>query len=273
MPIKYLATEYSAALREQANQIIAMTIIKLTSTRLAILLLLILFCAATSAFAKDNTLPISDNFSVEYVLESGLFTIGKTRRSLNRLENGLYVFESYTWPAGMLSVFYKGDLTERSVWKYQDSMAVPIEYSYKDTNEKNTRDAVLTFDWDNNVVTNNINGDPWELKIKKGTLDKLLYQVSIMLDLVSDHKKTNLQYLVADGGKLKTYNAEIQESESIKTPAGVYETVRIVREGKKSITTLWCAPSLNYLPVRIEHYKKKQKTRVNAYLTSVTGLP
>jgi hypothetical protein len=237
------------------------------------LLLLIQFCFIGPAYSRENTLPIPDNFSIEYVLKSGLFTIGKTRRTLSSLDNALYVFESYTWPAGILSVFYNGNVTERSLWKFKDNKAIPIEYSYKDTSEKNERDVVLTFDWKNNVVTNNINGDPWNLKIKKGTLDKLIYQVSIMLDLTTDNKKTNLKYFVADGGKLRTYIAEVQDTETIKTPAGNFNTVRVVRENKKSITTLWCAPSLNYLPVRIEHYKKKADTRVNAYLTSVKGLP
>ncbi|WP_455218426.1 DUF3108 domain-containing protein [Kaarinaea lacus] len=239
----------------------------------ALLLLLSLPGFAVSASSSAKTLPIPANFTVEYVLESGLFTIGNTRRTLKVLDNGLYVFESYTWPAGMLSVFYNGDLTERSVWKYENNMAVPLEYIYKDTNKGSERDAVLTFDWEKNVVTNNINDEPWNLDIKKGTLDKLLYQLSIMIDLVNDSKRTNLKYAVADGGKLRTYIAEIKEPEIIKTPAGSFETVRIVRESRKSITTLWCAPSLKYLPVRIEHYKIKRGTRVNAYLTSVAGLP
>lgn len=235
--------------------------------------LTLLFLVLFPAFSYAGKLPIPENFSAEYVLEAGLFTIGKSRRSLTAIENGLYVFESYTWPAGMLSVFYNGDVTERSVWKYQDNMAIPVEYSYIDTNEKNKRDAILTFDWDRLIVTNKINGEPWDLEIKKGTQDKLLYQISIMLDLTSNNKTSKLKYLVADGGKLRTYDAEIKKKESIKTPAGKFETIRIAREDEKSITTLWCAPSLSYLPVRIEHYKKKPNTRVNAYLTRITGLP
>jgi hypothetical protein len=247
--------------------------INLKRFRIMTLLLLMQLGFIDPTYSQGKALPISDKFSVEYVLESGLFTIGKTRRSLSALDNGLYVFESYTWPAGILSVFYPGDITERSVWKYQDNAAIPVEYSYKDTSQKNKRDAVLTFDWKKDIVTNNINGNPWELHIRKGTQDKLLYQVSIMLDLMNEKQTTSLKYLVADGGKLRTYIAEIKGKEKIKTPAGEFDTIRIVREDKKSITTLWCAPSLNYLPVRIEHYKKKPDTRVNAYLTTYQGLP
>ena len=237
-------------------------------------LLLCIFVASNGAASPGkSSLPISDNFSVEYVLEAGLFTIGKTRRSLSVLENGLYVFESYTWPAGMLSVFYQGDLTERSVWKYKDRLAVPIEYSYKDTNKKKERDVVLTFDWDRLVVTNNINGEPWEQDIEPGTQDKLLYQVSIMLDLTNNNRRKSLAYTVADGSKkIRYYDAKIQGKETIKTPAGKFKTIRIHRDDGKRVTTLWCAPALDYLPVRILHYKKGE-TKVNAYLTKVEGLP
>ncbi|MCK4587906.1 MAG: DUF3108 domain-containing protein, partial [Gammaproteobacteria bacterium] len=77
---------------------------------------------------------------------------------------------------------------------------------------------------------------------------------------------------VADGGKLKSYDAVIQKTETIETPAGEFETIRVNRDDGKRVTTLWCAPDLNYLPVRIEHYKKGD-TKVNAYLVKVKGLP
>jgi len=245
---------------------------RIIAVKLCILLQL---SPVSSAMAENNqnALPIANNFTVEYTLRSGLFKIGNSRRSLTSLQNGLYVFESYTRPAGMLSVFFNGDITERSLWKYENNIAVPVEYSYIDTNEKNKRDAVLKFDWEKSVVTNDINGDPWQLKIERGTQDKLLYQISIMIDLVKDKNRTKFRYLVADGGKLRTYDAEIIQREKIKTPAGEFDAVKITREDKKSITTLWCAPSLSYLPVRIEHYKKKPNTRINAYLTSFSGLP
>lgn len=217
-----------------------------------------------------DKLPIPDKFSAEYTLKSGLFTIGKTRRTLSAQDNH-YVFESYTWPAGMLSIFYKGDVTERSVWDYRQKHAIPLLYSYRDTNKKSKRDVRLTFDWDKMTVTNSINDDPWKMTIKEGTQDKLLYQISIMLDLANNPQIKKLQYTVADGGKLKFYDAAIEKKETIKTPAGKFETLRITRDDGKRVTTLWCAPSLSYLPVRIEHYKK-EGSRLNAYLTHYTGL-
>ncbi|WP_455198421.1 hypothetical protein, partial [Kaarinaea lacus] len=61
--------------------------------RYAFLLLLAFTSTTAPVSSSADPLPISDNFTVEYVLEAGLFTIGNTRRTLNALDNGLYVFE------------------------------------------------------------------------------------------------------------------------------------------------------------------------------------
>lgn len=233
-------------------------------------LLLILCCLFVSSSTIASSLPISDRFTVEYVLKSGFFEFGKTKRTLSRQENGRFVFTSTTTAAGMFSMFYTGHVTETSTWDLYEDRARPRQYSYIDTN--NNREVNLDFDWENKTVINTINGEPWSMEIKDGTQDKLLYQISIMLDLTNNNEIKTLGYSVADGGKLKIYDAKVQETETIETPAGVYKTLRIHRDDGKSVTTLWCAPSLNYLPVRIEHYKKGE-TRVNAYLTKVNGLP
>jgi len=246
-----------------------------------IFLLLGICLASTMAYSsttiKENhssleTLPIPDHFSVEYVLQSGIFDIGITKRTLRPHDNGEYIFTSTTTATGMFSVFYSGVITEHSVWEYHNGRARPLQYSYKDTSSKKKRDVSLKFDWNEKTVTNTINGEPWDMEITPDTQDKLIYQLNIMLNLLENNDSKLMKIRVADGGSLKTYKASIQKNETIKTPAGEFETVRVNRDDGKRVTTLWCAPKLNYLPVRIEHYKKGS-TKVNAYLVKVNGLP
>lgn len=236
----------------------------------AFLLILCSLSAPTVSIAGE--LPISDNFSVEYILQSGFFDIGKTKRTLSLQEDGRYIFTSTTKATGMFAMFFNGKITERSIWEYHEGRARPMQYSYKDTNEKKKRDVSLTFDWENKTVTNTINGEPWDMEITPDTQDKLIYQINIMFSLLADNDLKKMNINVADGGKLKNHEIIIQKKETIETPAGKYETIRINRDDGKRVTTLWCAPSLDYLPVRIEHYKKGD-TKVNAYLVKVKGLP
>ena len=219
-----------------------------------------------------KTLPLLNNFSVEYILKSGLFNIGKTKRTLSLQENGRNIFTSTTKATGMFAMFFNGKITERSVWEYHEGRARPLQYGYKDTNKKKERDVSLAFDWKNKTVTNTINGEPWKMEITPDTQDKLIYQINIMLTLLEDDNIKLMNINVADGGKLKNHKAIIQKKETIETPAGKYKTIRVSRDDGKRVTTLWCAPELNYLPVRIEHYKKGD-TKVNAYLVKVKGLP
>jgi hypothetical protein len=253
------------------------------TTTILLLATLSTFFASSAAFSAavittdpdaDNpsskTLPIPNNFSVEYILQSGFFDIGKTKRTLSLQKDGLYIFTSTTKATGMFAVFFNGKITERSIWEFYKGRARPLQYSYKDTNKKK-RNVSLAFDWDKKTVTNTINGEPWKMEITPDTQDKLIYQINIMLSLLEDSNIEIMNINVADGGKLKNYDAIIQEKETIETPAGKFETIRVSRDDGKRVTTLWCAPELNYLPVRIEHYKKGD-THVNAYLVKVKGL-
>jgi hypothetical protein len=78
-----------------------------------------------------------------------------------------------------------------------------------------------------------------------------------MSDLAKDKQK--FHYKIADGGKIKIYDITILGEEVITTPLGQFTAIKLLRkrEGKKERkTTLWCAPSLNYLPVQLEHIEK-----------------
>ena len=234
-------------------------------------LLILLWSLPAPATSNAGELPISDNFSAEYILQSGFFDIGKTKRTLSLQKDGRYIFTSTTKATGMFAMFFNGKITERSIWEYHQGRARPLQYSYKDTNKKKERNVSLEFDWKNKTVTNTINGEPWDMEITPDTQDKLIYQINIMFSLLADNNLKTMTINVADGGKLKNHEVIIQKKETIETPAGKYKTIRVRRDDGKRVTTLWCAPELNYLPVRIEHYKKGD-THVNAYLVKVKGL-
>ncbi|MCK4586763.1 MAG: DUF3108 domain-containing protein, partial [Gammaproteobacteria bacterium] len=173
----------------------------INSSNLAAFLLVLCSLSAPTA-STAGELPISDNFSVEYILQSGFFDIGKTKRTLSRQEDGRYVFTSTTRATGMFEIFFDGKVTERSIWEYHEGRARPMQYSYKDTNKKKERDVRLAFDWENKTVTNTINGEPWDMEITPDTQDKLIYQINIMLSLLENNKLKIMNINVADGGKL-----------------------------------------------------------------------
>lgn len=238
--------------------------------RLCMLLLILLLSGPVSANEQTHPSPLPE-FTALYKISSGSFTIGETTRTLTgaKTDSDTYIFQSTTRPASVGRLLVSGEVVETSVWAYLDGALVPLKYSYLDSSKKKPRDVRLGFDWEKQRVTNTINGDPWNMSLGPATQDKLLYQLQLMLDLESG--KTDFTYNVADGGLLKEYQFEVSGRETVKIPLGSFETIRVSRNTGKRFTTFWCAESLNYLPVKIEH-GKIEETPIRATLESIDGM-
>lgn len=196
-------------------------------------------------------------------------SVGSTHRKLEDKGNGYYIFESVTKPGGIAKLFTSGKVVERSYWRLLDNKLVPQEYEYTHSGDKK-RNVKVKFDWDNNKVTNTVNGDPWTMDVEEETLDKLIFQLAVMYDL--SQGATLLMYQVADGGKTKTYNIDIVGEERVVTELGTFNTIKVVRTNNDRTTTMWCAKELQYLPAKIEQ-QKKDDSAVTAELVDLKGIP
>lgn len=143
-------------------------------------------------------------------------------------------------------------INESSQFAYQGDQIKPNRYEYHRKVLGKKRDAVLQFNWSKGSVLNDIAEKPWSMDIPTNTLDKLSYQLQLRLDLMAG--KTNFEYQIADGGRLKTYRFKKLDEEIIKTPQGEYKAVKIQRdrgENSKRETYIWMAPELDYLIVKL----------------------
>ncbi len=236
------------------------------NTRMKLSLLLLL-CLTWFGFAQaENKLP--DSFSATYTLKKGPLTLAEMKRKLYKNDKGNYVYESYSEPVGYARWFTDSTLLEKTEWNYHQQQLRPVEYSYDRNSSKKKRHIKLSFNWDKMRVTNNINHDPWSMKITEDTLDKLLYQLAVMQDL--SNGKESLEYQIADGGKLKTYRFSNLGKETLRTKLGTFNTVKLKRPGKRD-TILWCAEELNYLPIKL--VQEENGIELTLILTSVSGLP
>lgn len=230
-------------------------------------LFLVFFILAKSVFAE--TIGINPTpFYAEYKVTKGIMSVGTTHRKLEDKGNGYYFFESVTKPDGIAKLFTSGKVVERSYWRLLGDKLVPQEYEYNNSSDKK-RNVKVSFDWDNNKVTNTVNGDPWSMDVEEETLDKLIFQLAVMYDL--SQGATLLMYQVADGGKTKTYNIEIVGEERVVTELGTFNTIKVVRTNNNRTTTMWCAKELQYLPAKIEQ-QKADDSPVTAELVDLKGI-
>jgi len=197
------------------------------------------------------------DFSANYAVKLNGLQAGELKRSLVSNKDGTRTFSSETQAKGVFA-FFKPDLVkEVSIWQRESNTIRPNSYLYQRTGGKKEKYLSLDFDWQRNRVHIDDHKQPWTLDIQEKTLDKLVYQLSLMSDLSDD--KTQFSYLIADGGKIKTYNIDILDTEVITTPLGKIEAIKLIRHRARSKgrqTILWCAPSLNYLPIKLEHTEK-----------------
>jgi len=151
-------------------------------------------------------------------------------------------------------------INESSQFAYQGDQIKPNRYEYHRKVLGKKRDAVLQFNWSKGSVLNDIAEKPWSMDIPPNALDKLSYQLQLRLDLIAG--KTNFEYQIADGGRLKTYRFKKLDEEIIKTPQGEYKAVKIQRdrgEDSKRETYIWMAPELDYLIVKLHQIETDGK--------------
>ncbi|MBI5041181.1 MAG: DUF3108 domain-containing protein [Gammaproteobacteria bacterium] len=215
-------------------------------------LICLLTASAVHAAGVGVGLGIPGDFQAVYQLRVDNFVIGETQVDLAAQTSGRYLYSSRTHSTGLLRIFRNDKVLESSLFTLNGQHIRPLEYRFDHTGSKKERHAYLKFDWNAGEVANTVEGHTWEMKIPERTLDKLIVQLAVMMDL--DAGKKELVYSIADGGKLKEYRFAIVGKETLRVPAGEFATIKLerLRKDNDRTTYFWCAPSLGYLPVRIK---------------------
>ena len=214
----------------------------------------------------EQILPSS--FQAEFLLYTKGMKVARMERQYTQSKDGHYEYRSETETTGLISLFRNDLILEVTNWMLEGNDIKPLHYSYSHTRTKKERQVTIDFDWGKGQITNSINGESWNMPVRPGILDKLLYQFAIMRDLKQG--KSPISYVIADGGKIKTYTFQLIGEERLETPLGEFHTLKLTRDKPNSRrkTTLWCARELDYLPVRVENIESdgmKTVAIINAY--------
>ena len=209
-------------------------------------------CVAASSDGSGAEAP-SLGFEASYELHSRGMTIGQTRLSLRPLGDGRFVYTSSSNATGLAALIRNDSIVERSKLRFEGDGIRSLGYHYTRDGGRKSRVVSVEFDWAAKEVRNTANGRSWRMAIPDGTLDKLNYLLALMRDLSRGNR--HFAYPVADGGKLKRYALEFLGPDNVETYIGQLDTLKMrrSRKGGKRVTTIWCAPALGYLPVKVEH--------------------
>jgi len=172
-----------------------------------------------------------------------------------------WVYSLRTKPTGVFKLTGKGKIQETSVFvAAPSSNKLEIQtqqYTYRQDKEAK-RSVDASFDWNNNALTYQRRGREETLSFSEPVVDRFAVTLAIIDELKQgDFKEVTLK--VFDNGTIKTTLFTNEGVETVKTRLGTHQAIRvksIEAGGAVRYISTWFAPDLNYLPVKIEQYKR-----------------
>ena len=217
----------------------------------------LLFSLSLTVNAGEALPPFTAVFSVH----RNIIPLGELALSFNLDETGEYIYRAHTRPGMLAGLFNRNEVVEESRGHLKLGMVTPRRYTYRDEDEA-TENSDILFDWASLSVDTSSGGITWSQAIPVGAQDKLSQQLQVRLHLAQGRKE--ISYQVADGGKLKTYQFQVDGEETLETPYGPLDCLRVKRrkESRPPDYTIWFAPKLDYLPIKIERTQGERVYRM-----------
>ena len=172
-----------------------------------------------------------------------------------KLENkeGIYTYSLKTKPTGFWKLIANGSINESSAFEIVDEKIRPIDYKMIDTIRRNKRESRIEFDWSRKVINGFYKDRAIDIKLEEDILTRILLQIEIMHQKKRNRLKES--YLIIDRDEIKEINiSSLNSGKKISVPFGSYDVIEVSHRSKKSkrINTLWLAPALDFIPIKLE---------------------
>lgn len=200
---------------------------------------------------------IPDPFVAKYSVTFRGLNGGTLRMQLKRGDQpSQYVFETTADPSMLASFFVSRDAVERSVLEATPEGVRPLSWMAEDGKSGHKDDGDLKFDWTAGRVSGDSEGKPVSLPIEPGVQDRMSMQVSVMASLLRGQEPGEIAMI--NDEHVRHYSYTRAGTATMDTPVGKVETViyESTRPNSNRLSRVWHAPSLGYLPVRMEQVRK-----------------
>lgn len=230
--------------------------------------------AAALAVAADEATGADASvatYTATYRVEYKGREAGVSDWSVRDLGDGRYEFQARITPKGMLKLVRPKPTIERSQFRVDGLNYRPLEYWYEDGSRSGEDNWHLVFDWERHVATVSTAEARRELAVPDAALDIGTLKAAVMRDLAA--KGAPGPYEIADQDSVGNYEYTDSGPATLVTGVGSLETQLFVqrRAGSSRSTWLWVAPTLRFMPVRIEQ-RRGDEVQTSFLLESVDGL-
>lgn len=222
--------------------------------------MLLLTALSTGVVSTGHARFLDRGFEANYEVHYTGFYIGDSNRTFSRQDQDSWTYRSHTEPKGVASAFVSDKVDETSKIRMINNRFLPESYEHRQYGGKDKVDFRLDFDWQAKQLSNSYKNETFPLEA--GTHDLLSFQIQLMNDLQAGKK--SVSFIIADKKRIDTYHLKQSKTEQIETPLKSFSTVKLVSNKirNKIQFIFWCAPELDYLPVKVLRTDKKGRESV-----------
>lgn len=216
-------------------------------------MLVLLGLLAAPAIAADTLKARTDRYQVQW----GSVSLGEGTIRLTPLGDDCYRYESTTDPVAIVRWTY-GAPRETSEFCVVNGQIRAQRFAYQ--NDKRNKDNFsLEFDWKKSVVRV-LRAGELSLRPFEGVVyDRFVIREAVRLWAVqhaSDTSRPEATFTMIDDDHVRSYRFAVTARETVETPAGRFETLRVERvDHPRKSYRYWLAPSRDFRAVKIEHLK------------------
>ena len=213
-----------------------------------------LFLFHTLSFSKE----LPTNLELKYELTQNGELLGTVFEKFVTDETGRYHIESATKGIGLYALF--GDRVLISEGIITPEGLKPKHFEVHQGNNA-SKDAIVDFDWDNQILITRYKGSETKESIENKTQDLISYLYQFNYE---NFEEPTIEFVAATGKKYKKYQFRITDKKALLSLGDInFETTSIQslaeKDGKPE-TQLWLNNKLYKLPVRIRYQEKNGST-------------
>jgi hypothetical protein len=208
--------------------------------------------ALTAAASADELKP----FQASYTWMWHGLTVAESKLQLQK-QDDTWIYESHSEPRGIGRVMSERPV-QRSVLRVTDKGVQPLSYRADDGTPSTKRDADVKFDWSTGRITGVYEDQKVDRALTPGVQDDLSVQIALMVALLRGD--TPERFSLLDGNSVREYRYMREGEATLKTAIGSLPTIIYSshKEGSPRVTRFWCAPSLGFIPLRVEQKRKDE---------------
>lgn len=229
------------------------------SSKLTLLLFCTLVSPALPVWAETGgTVNKPQQYTAVYEVLRNNSKLAKVTTSLTQ-QNGTWTFHGFTHDMQGLADVLNVKGAQSVTGKWQDGLFLPENYSFSFSLIGYKTAWHADFDWPAGVVTTKSKSGNTELSLANGAMDPF----SLFLNISSFLSDARLQMAaeVIDEDEIENHVYHVEHEESVETALGCMETTRVrrIRNNSKRTSLAWYANDFGYIPVQVQHFKKKGK--------------